>query len=214
MTENDSSGGKHSPEDDDGGWTRVPAKGRRGGRAGRSRPLVATIGPESDARRTGDLKPATEIADEYRRVRTQWETTDACQTLRRLISGIATPPALAISKAVCLGIGTFDPPDGGWDTKRRTFVQLIAFLLMVESLEARLGTTIECTFQEPVFTEPDKAFIASLGHAVVESPQGFDMVTRDALLFGVHLYRPIYAEALSRSLPAIFIGTDLDVWDT
>jgi hypothetical protein len=79
--------------------------------------------------------------------------------------------------------------------------------------EAKNKTKIECLFQEPVFTPSDKEFIESLGHHVVESPRGFDKIDHSSLLFGVHLYRPIYAKALEHSLPAIFVGTDLDVWD-
>lgn len=196
----------------DDGWTRVPAKGRRRGGA-RSRPSAA---PASHSHspgvpRTEDLRSATDIADEYRRIRSQWETTDASEILRRFVAD--NGPA-SVSSAVCLGIGTFDPPDGGWDTKRRTFAQLIAFLLLVEAFEDKLERKIDCVFQEPVFTEPDKAFIVSLGHRVVESPRGFDLVASDTLLFGVHLYRPIYSKALEHRLPAVFVGTDLEVWDT
>lgn len=204
------SGKKDSSQDSDG-WTRVPAKGRR--RGGRSRPSAApvAIGHSPGLPRTENLRSASDIADEYRRIRAQWETTEASQILRRFVTDHG--PA-SVSTAVCLGIGTFDPPDGGWDTKRRTYVQLIAFLLVVEAFEGKLGRKIECVFQEPVFTEPDKAFITSLGHQAVDSPQGFDMVKPGTLLFGVHLYRPIYAKALESCLPAVFIGTDLDVWDT
>lgn len=202
---------KTNASQDDDGWTRVPAKGRRRGGA-RSRPSAAPVHSHSPGvPRTEDLRSATDIADEYRRIRSQWETTDAGEILRRFV--VDNGPA-AVSSAVCLGIGTFDPPDGGWDTKRRTFAQLIAFLILVEAFEGKLGRKIDCVFQEPVFTEPDKAFIASLGHRVVDSPQGFDLVASDTLLFGVHLYRPIYSKALERCLPAVFVGTDLEVWDT
>lgn len=75
------------------------------------------------------------------------------------------------------------------------------------------GTKIDMYFQEPIFTASDRGFIESLGHNVVESPRGFEIISSDTLLFGVHLYRPIYAKALEGDLPAIFVGTDLDVWD-
>ena len=70
-----------------------------------------------------------------------------------------------------------------------------------------------CFFQEPVFTASDAAFITSLGHHVVDSPAGCERVDGSTLLFGVHLYRPIYALALKNSLPAVFVGTGWDVWD-
>lgn len=73
---------------------------------------------------------------------------------------------------------------------------------------------IECIFQEPIFTESDKRFITDLGHTIVESPAAYERIDQHTLLIGVHLYRPIYAEALKSCLPAIFIGTGWDVWDT
>lgn len=39
------------------------------------------------------------------------------------------------------------------------------------------------------------------------------MVSDNTLLFGVHLYRPLYAQALDSNLPAIFVGTGWDIWD-
>jgi hypothetical protein len=53
-----------------------------------------------------------------------------------------------------------------------------------------------------------------MGHRVVDSPVGFDMVGQDTFVFGIHLYRPIYVKALENAVPCVFVGTDLDVWDT
>ncbi|UNI22243.1 hypothetical protein JDV02_008147 [Purpureocillium takamizusanense] len=109
------------------------------------------------------------------------------------------PPPPPVTKAVCLGIGTFDPPDGGWEAKRRTFLQLIAFLILVEELERLTRTSIPCIFQEPIFSASDVAFLTSLssGYSVVPHPRACRAVDRRALLYGIHLYRPVYALALS-----------------
>lgn len=74
--------------------------------------------------------------------------------------------------------------------------------------------SIECIFQEPIFTDSDKSFLADLGYRVVASPTVYELIDDASLLFAVHLYRPIYAAALKSSLPAIFVGTGWDVWDT
>ncbi|KND91756.1 hypothetical protein TOPH_03898 [Tolypocladium ophioglossoides CBS 100239] len=116
--------------------------------------------------------------------------------------------------AVCLGIGTFDPADGSGEARRRTYVQLIAFLVMVDELEKNAGgEKLPCFFQEPIFTASDRSFIASLGHRVVDSPAACERVDRSTLIFGVHLYRPVYALALKNGPPAVFVGTGWDVWD-
>lgn len=75
------------------------------------------------------------------------------------------------------------------------------------------GKKIPCVFQEPRFSVVDKAFIASLGHTVVESPGAFPLVDDRCLLFGVHLYRKVYKAALVRVLPSVFVGTGFEVWD-
>lgn len=86
-------------------------------------------------------------------------------------------------------------------------------LLALDDAEAQSGTKIDCFYQEPRFAQPDKDFISSLGGKVVESPESYKLVGADTLVFGVHLYRDIWAAALERSLPGIFVGTGWDVWD-
>lgn len=40
------------------------------------------------------------------------------------------------------------------------------------------------------------------------------MIDDTTFLYGVHLYWPIYAQALAAaSTPAVFVGTGFDVWD-
>lgn len=70
-----------------------------------------------------------------------------------------------------------------------------------------------CFYQEPRFAQPDKDFIHALGGKVVESPGSYELVDGATLVFGVHLYRDIWAAALERSLPALFVGTGWNVWE-
>lgn len=119
-----------------------------------------------------------------------------------------------MTQAVCLGIGTFDPEDGAWEVKRRTHIQLVAFQFIVAELfQGQSRMPIRCFFQEPLFTPADRDFVGGLGHEVVESPAGFDMIDQGTLVFGVHLYRDIYNHAISKCMPAVFIGTGLNVWE-
>ncbi|KEY65249.1 hypothetical protein S7711_01769 [Stachybotrys chartarum IBT 7711] len=194
------------------GWTYVKPKSRRR-RTKPTKPSTHELPPQHSQPRSGPLRPLSAIDAEYRKTRSQWEGTSCCARLRELVATSAAGVG-HVSNAICLGIGTFDPSDGAWEAKRRTFIQLIAFLIIVEELEKFASNkSIKCYFQEPAFTETDTLFIQSLDHQVVESPTGFDMVKDHSLLFGVHLYRPIYAAALRRSLPSIFVGTSWDVWD-
>lgn len=74
-----------------------------------------------------------EIDAEYRSVREQWLGSECCVKLRELVKKHAYDSTV-ISKAVCLGVGTFDPEDGAWAQKRISYHQLIAFTVMVEEL--------------------------------------------------------------------------------
>ncbi|KAH6884096.1 hypothetical protein B0T10DRAFT_493595 [Thelonectria olida] len=198
-----------SPKDSrqDEGWTRVTAKSRAGRRnkVAKARELPIKV-------RTDGLSPASELLADYHRMRPQWELQTCCRRMRELLAknagGLKT-----VSRAINLGNGTFDPHQAAWDGKRCSFVQLIAFTIMVEDLENITGSKIKTVFQDPAFTTSDKEFLASLGHRVVEAPAAMALVDEDAFVFGIHLYREVYAEALEKSLPAILIGTGYSVWE-
>lgn len=79
---------------------------------------------------------------------------------------------------------------------------------------ARGGSgAIECFYQEPRFALPDKQFIERLGGKVIESPASYELVDEETLVFGVHLYRDIWAAALEKGFPAVFVGTGWDIWE-
>ncbi|KAM0450610.1 hypothetical protein ACHAO4_006595 [Trichoderma viride] len=118
-----------------------------------------------------------------------------------------------IRKAVCLGIGSFDPDNGSWVTKEKAHVQFAAFSVILEEIQESCSNKIEVIFQEPAFNASDIEFVTSLGHQVVESPAAFDVIDDTTFVFGIHLYRDIYAQVFKNNeYPALFIGTGWDVW--
>lgn len=74
------------------------------------------------------------------------------------------------------------------------------------------GSKIDCIFQEPLFTDADVSFLQGRGYAVLKDG-ACEQVDRDTLLFGIHLYKPLYAQAIANELPAVFVGTDWNTWD-
>ncbi|CAM1501525.1 Fc.00g035090.m01.CDS01 [Cosmosporella sp. VM-42] len=195
----------HDDEDQDSGWTIIGHKHKR-----KTRGSIKDL-PKRKTRTT-DLRSVEELDADYRRIRARFEEETCCKQLREIVAKNAVP-SMKISRAINLGIGTFDPVDLSWAAMRASYVQLIAFLIMVEEIEKITGQEIKCVFQEPAFTQSDKDFVASLGHEVVEDPAACDMVNESSFLFSVHLYRPIYARALKNHLPAIFVGTGWTAWD-
>ncbi|KHN94403.1 uncharacterized protein MAM_07719 [Metarhizium album ARSEF 1941] len=162
--------------------------------------------------RTTTPMSASAIKAEHLSIRKAWSSSPCCTSLRSLMASRAAALP-AVKQAICLGLGTFDPPSSSSESRRRTHHQLIAFQTMVEELESMTRTRIQCIFQEPLFTDQETSFLTGLGHRVVEHPAACRAVTSDSLLFGIHLYREVYEEALDRALPAIFVGTDWDTWD-
>ncbi|KAI1445538.1 hypothetical protein F5Y02DRAFT_418066 [Annulohypoxylon stygium] len=191
-------------------WTKVRRKRRR---AKSHQPVV----PQSSNTNTHDLVPRpsflslSEVEREYRRVSDQWRASAGCHQLRDAVA--SRNCGFAITHAICFGLGSFDPEDGSWENRRRAHVQLAAFLYMVEQLQRKDRTPIQCLFQEPLFNSVDEAFIRSLGYDVVYSPRGFNEVSPSTLVFGIHLYRDIYSQALVNHLPAVFVGTPREVWE-
>ncbi|KAF7560462.1 hypothetical protein G7046_g3701 [Stylonectria norvegica] len=201
---------EHHDDRESESWTYVKPKAR--GKRGKIRLNLPIDLPEQPPR-TKPLRSVEDIDAEFRKTRAGFETETCCKMLRKMVAAHAIPTR-PISRAINLGIGTFDPRrDTSEVAKRCSFVQLVAFLIMVEELEALTKQDIKCVFQDPAFAQSDKDFLASLGHEVVETPAGCDMVDADSFIFAVHLYRPIYAMALERHSPAIYVGTGWEVWE-
>lgn len=57
----------------------------------------------------------------------------------------------------------------------------------------------------------DKAFCESIGFEVVDTPGAFGMIDEHTLLYGIHLYMPVWAEALKGGLPGCYIGTPVEL---
>jgi hypothetical protein len=153
----------------------------------------------------------SDIKRDHERIREQWLSSASHRHLEELMASKAHLPIP--TTAICLGLGSFDPEDGSWQVKRRSHVQLAAFNALVQLLNQHGAQSIRCVFQEPCFTDADKEFLKALGHEVVDSPVGFEIISQDSLVFGIHLYRDVYSEAIARHIPAIFIGTGYDVWE-
>ncbi|KAH9905476.1 hypothetical protein F4778DRAFT_779812 [Xylariomycetidae sp. FL2044] len=199
-----------SSDDDTNGWIHVRGKGRR--TQNRNHPKLHPANtPNSQIRPDSSLLTVADVAKEHTRIVDQWKTSTCFRQLKDLVTSEAK--GTLVTRALCLGLGTFDPTDGAWQAKRKAHVQLAAFLCIVEGLEQASQQKIPCLFQEPLFNLTDRDFLRSLGHETVQSPEGFDMVDGETFVFGVHLYRDIYSLAISEHIPVIFVGTPYDTWE-
>ncbi|KAI0975649.1 hypothetical protein F4678DRAFT_276581 [Xylaria arbuscula] len=190
-------------------WVRV--SGRKGRRS-RTKPAPAasvqcTLLPSPPSLSLEQVK------QDHDRLAGQWKSSSSYSRLQGLLSSQDTGISSSVTTAICFGVGTFDPPDGAWEQKRKAHIQLAAFLATVEHLQSKTSHRISCVFQEPILNSVDKAFIANLGHEVVESPLGFKLVDPETLAFGVHLYRDIYSQVIATHIPAMFVGTSYEIWE-
>ncbi|KAM0265340.1 hypothetical protein ACHAQJ_000180 [Trichoderma viride] len=196
----------------------VVVKSRKGGRF-RPAPKVEDMAAFEPGFKATDPLPyltKEEIAGKHFYIRAQFERTKECAELLSIIAefvkdNFKTSGEVVVT-AVCLGIGSFDPPDGNWVIAHKAHNQLVAFLIIVEYIERQTRHRIKCIFQEPEFEPSDVEFLESLGHEVVETPAAFEAVDSQTLLFGCHLYRGVYSLALQGELPALFVGTGWEIW--
>ncbi len=146
-----------------------------------------------------------------------------------LDSASSTPNRPAITKAVCLGPGPYEPANGSSFARRTAHLQTAAFCFIVDHLslfplfyyeryvadevaESQNGHDIKCVVQEPRFTQTDKEFCAKLGLEAVDSPEAFSLVDESTLVFGIHMELEIYNQALV-GCPAMYVGGGLEQWE-
>jgi hypothetical protein len=198
------------PKDNAESWTYVTSKRNRASR--RNTPLATdSTSRASPVLRTTANLSVKEIHSDYKRFDQQWSASECCRKLKELIA--SNPCCQSPTKAVCLGLGSFDPEDGAWLIRRRSHIQLAAFRTLVECIEQASSHKLRCIFQEPCFTASDMEFLRSLGYEILDSPKGFEEISEDSVVFGIHLYRDIYSSAIKDVIPALFIGTGYDVWE-
>lgn len=112
-------------------WTHVKSKSRF--RRNPPKPPAGSPGSSSKPDEPRSYKSVADITAEYDNFKSRWRDTACHSKLEELVKSNAGKHQV-VRKAVCLGVGTFDPEDGGWDAKRRSYIQLEAFLTVVEVL--------------------------------------------------------------------------------
>lgn len=128
-------------------WTRVARKGK-GKKSGRQANNPHTAPPVAGAPDNFLPNPtpqlsAQDIRTDHDRIATKWRASEGyaklCEAVRANAASHAT-----ITRAICLGLGAFDPEDGSWVAQRRSHVQMAAFLAIVDTL-----SEIYSAFKDP-----------------------------------------------------------------
>ncbi|TPX11382.1 uncharacterized protein E0L32_001200 [Thyridium curvatum] len=177
-------------------WTVVSR--RSGGRRRRGNHRAPELPAAAAAAATGAVSApdytSDDILKDRERISARFRDSACYRQLKQCITRILdsqSESVASITHAICLGTGSFVPSIVRFETMRTTHIQLDAFLAMVEILAERNGAPITCVFQEPAYVPADVAFLQGLGHTVVQSPRGFDMVQPQSFVYGIHLYRDV-----------------------
>lgn len=115
-------------------WTHVSRKRARISSRTASGILKAmSDSPPIDQRPAADLLSVDDIEKNHDRYASKWRQSKSYDILCDLLKDNAASH-VKITRAVCLGIGAFDPVTGSVVLQRQSHIQLEAFLAMVQSL--------------------------------------------------------------------------------
>lgn len=120
-------------DDDPSQWTRIVRKGKKLGRKEEVLRLPVGGPPENFHPNGSPQLTVDDIRADHHKVASKWRETKCHQQLCDIIKEESASHE-KITRAVCLGLGAFDPEDGSWSAQRRSHIQLAAFLAMVEAL--------------------------------------------------------------------------------
>ena len=119
-----------------------------------------------------------------------------------------------ITQCICLGLGNFDidadnkgNPQFRW---RPASLHQLAVLTVLLQILAEKHTVQETYFQDPAFTDVEKAFLRSLGYTVLEDPAACEKMSANTFLFAPFLDYNVAASALMVAFPALYIGNSPD----
>lgn len=124
-----------SSEDDPSQWIRIVRKGK-GKKLGRKEEVLSLPvgGPPENFHPNGSPQlTVDDIKADHHKIASKWRTTECYEKLRSIVVGKSLSHQ-RVNRAVCLGIGAFDPEDGSWTSQRRSHIQLAAFLAIVDTL--------------------------------------------------------------------------------
>lgn len=120
-------------EDDPSQWTRISRKGKKLRRKEEVLRLPVGGPPENFHPNGSPQLTVDDIKADHHKVASKWRTTKCYDQLCSIVRDKSASHE-KITRAVCLGLGAFDPEDNSWSAQRRSHIQLAAFMAMVEAL--------------------------------------------------------------------------------
>lgn len=187
------------------GWTHVIDRVQRA-------PKSQNKAPAGSPSHTGDFevngipyinRDLEGVKKDFSHWQKQWDESLASVELREKI--VCRKEICEIKNIVVLGIGSL--LSARREARRCSATQLAAVKTIVQALG---DIPVPIVVQDPQYVKTDEEFLSHLGWTVVESPEAFQRIGFNSLVFAVHCYRDLYCTIANGCRPAILIGTKLE----
>jgi len=159
-----------------------------------------------------------ELAAEYRKQAEHWEASGSAQILSQVFEQeLSLFPASIITQCVCIGLGRLisrmtwqGPREGAWYEESTAPLHQLVFLRQLLGLLRKKHNIQGVSFQDPTFTEVERAFLLSLGYKVFLHPKAFEVMHPTTFVFAPRFRKDLVVGLFRIAHPALYIGTDID----
>ncbi|KAM3150594.1 hypothetical protein ABEW05_009054 [Botrytis cinerea] len=179
---------------------------------------------------TTEAEKLAGMLDIHAEMTRKWKASKFHAVQKEWLEKTIFPLKLAVDSALLMGVGGIGGnPNGsymyghaygegeGLGVDICNLSQVVAFECWIDILRQRFDIpSSRVYFQEPSFSDLEKSFITSLGHTVLEHPQGFKILTRRTFLCSSLLYKDVVAGCFSAAMPDLAVMSPLwvDSWQT
>lgn len=139
-----------------------------------------------------------------------WKSSSSYSRSRSTIHKLLQHPSLRITNAIFLGLGSLSsqPTSAACE---RSMAKLVAFESIIRLLrEEHPLHPWRIYLQDPCFNDLDRAFLASLGYGVLESPASNEYLTEQTFLFAPGNCWDVVFASLKKTFPALLITNPLE----
>ena len=110
------------------------------------------------------------LTADYTRKRRTWQQSSCRSAICRILDRQQPDDGWPITKAVCLASGSLSRDN--WECSKRSMFQFVAFIDVVQHLEASTSTSIHLFAQDPQYTALDGEFLAKFDVEMLHIPEG------------------------------------------
>lgn len=142
----------------------------------------------------------TEISETFQGYIQELEQPECYQALKSIFD---LDRKTKLTQCICLGLGSFATGVGNF---KNTSLHQLAVLTVILRILGASHSIKKVYFQDPVFTQDERAFLRSLGFKVLENPAACSNMSTNTFVFAPFLGWNVIADAFKVAFPALFVG--------